>query len=285
MPTRSLSALESTIRELIAAFPGQCTLALADLTTNEHFRVDEHDEMPSESVIKVLVLASLYRAQAEGRLSLDDRIATEERHKIFGTGVLQHLSPGVEMSVRDASVLMIIISDNPAFELCLDAVDGIDHVNDTATTLGMNATRMKRRLTDASNDPDGRAFAVTTAADFCLLMQKIARGEVISPEASAGMLAILKLQQSRDKLPRDLPWIELGLIPPGPHENWVASKDGINMYRGVRNDAAIFHRGAREVAVAAFSELGQTGVPGEHPGNALLARIGRLIWDWMGETP
>lgn len=282
MSTSALASLESRIREQIAAYPGQCTLALTDIHTGDHFGIDERAEMPSESVIKVLVLAALYRAQSEGRLSLDDRIATEERHRIFGTGVLQHLSPGVEMSVRDAAVLMIIISDNPAFELCLDALGGIDYVNDTAATLGMTATRMKRRLTDRSKDPDGRAFVVTTAADFCLLMQKIAYGEVVSPEASGEMLAILKLQQSRDKLPRDLPWIELGLIPPGPHENWVASKDGINMYRGVRNDAAIFHRGPREVAVAAFTELGQTGVPGEHPGNALLARIGRAIWDHLG---
>lgn len=277
----ALSTLESRIREQIAAYPGQCTLALTDIHTGDHFGIDEHAEMPSESVIKVLVLTSLYRAQLEGRLSLDDRVTTEDRHKIFGTGVLQYLSPGVEMSVRDAAVLMIIISDNPAFELCLDALGGIAYVNDTAAALGLASTRMKRRLTDPSNDPDGRAFAVTTAADLCLLMEKLARGDLISPDASADMLAILKLQQSRDKLPRDLPWVELGILPPGPHENWVASKDGINMYRGVRNDAAIFHRGAREIAVAAFSELGQTGVSGEHPGNALLAHIGLAIWNWI----
>jgi hypothetical protein len=55
------------------------------------------------------------------------------------------------------------------------------------------------------------------------------------------------------------------------------------MYRGVRNEAAVFHRGSRETAVAAFTELGQTGVADEHPGNNLLARIGRLTWDWMGD--
>jgi beta-lactamase class A len=284
MPPNPLSTLESTIRDLISAYPGRCTLALTDVHTGDHFGIDEHAEMPSESVIKVLVLAALYRSQSEGRLTLDDRIATEDRHRIFGTGVLQHLSPGIDMSVRDAAVLMIIISDNPAFELCLDVLGGIDYVNDTAATLGMTETRMKRRLTDRSTDPDGRSFVATTAADFCLLMQNIARGEVVSPDASADMLAILKLQQSRDKLTRDLPWIEFGFIPPGPHENWIASKDGINMYRGVRNDAAIFHRGNHEVAVAAFTELGETGVPGEHPGNALLARIGLAIWNWMGET-
>jgi beta-lactamase class A len=283
MPDRALADLESTIRGLIAAYPGQCTIALTDQNTGDHFGIGERAEMPSESVIKVLVLAALYRAQEDGRLSLDDRTATEERHNIFGTGVLQYLSPGVEMSVRDAAVLMIIISDNPAFELCLDAVGGIDYVNDTAATLGMTANCMKRRLTDPSTDPDGRSFAVTSAADFCLLMRKIARGELVSPEASDDMLAILKLQQSRDKLARDLPWVELGIIPPGPHENWIASKDGINIYRGVRNDVAIFHRGNHEVAVAAFTELGETGVTGDHPGNVLLGRIGLAIWDWTGE--
>lgn len=279
-----LTTLESAIHGLITAYPGQCTLALTDVHTGDHFGIDESAAMPSESVVKVLVLAALHRAQSEGRLSLDDRITTEERHNIFGTGVLQHLSPGIEMSVRDAAVLMIIISDNPAFELCLDALGGIDYVNATATALGMTSTQMRRRLTSPSTDPDGRSFAVTTAADFCLLMQKIALGKAVSSGASSEMLAILKLQQSRDKLPRDLPWVELGIIPPGPHENWVASKDGINVYKGVRNDTAIFHRGTREVAVAAFTELGQTGIPGEHPGNALLGRIGLAIWEWMDET-
>jgi beta-lactamase class A len=163
MTPDSITALERRIRELVADFPGLCTVALTDLGTEAHLGIDEQSEMPSESVIKVLVLATIFRAQMERRLSFDDRVSVAQHHQIFGTGVLQYLSPGVEMSVRDAAILMIIISDNPAFELCLDALGGIDYVNETALMLGMEGTRLKRRLTDRSTDPDGRGFAVTTA--------------------------------------------------------------------------------------------------------------------------
>lgn len=275
--------LEPTIRGLVSDFPGHCTIALTDLQTGVRFGIDESTEMAAASVIKLPVFASLYRALAEGRLSLGDRVSTQDRHRVFGTGVLQHLSPGVEMSLRDAAVLMIIISDNPAFELCLEAVGGIDYVNETAPMLGMPNTTLKISLTQPATNPDGRSFAASTAADTCRFLEALARSELISPEASADMLAILKQQQSRDKLSRDLPWTEVLTLPPGPYQSWVASKDGIHAFRGVRNDTAIFHRSDREVAIAVFTELGETGVPGDHPGNALLGRMGRAVWDWLGE--
>lgn len=285
MPSSPLASLESTVRDLIATYPGLCTLALTNVHTGDHFGVDEDAEMSAASVIKLPVLASLYRAQSEGKLSLADRVSTQAHHRVFGTGVLQHLSPGVEMSLRDAAVLMIIISDNAALELCVDAVGGTDYVNETARSLDMPNTALKISLTEPVNNPDGRNFAVTTAAETCLFLARLARGQLMSPDASSDMLVILKLQQSRDKLARDLPFTEIFTLPPGPAEAWVASKDGINSFRGVRNDAAIFHRASREIAVAAFTELGQTGVTSDHPANALLARIGLSIWDWMDGTP
>jgi hypothetical protein len=94
---------------------------------------------------------------------------------------------------------------------------------------------------------------------------------------------MLRCQQSHNKLARYLAWSEVGAPPGDPTENWIASKDGVNAYRDVRNDAAILCRDGHVVAVAAFTELGDHAVTGEHPGDVLLGRIGAAIWDWLGE--
>ena len=45
----------------------------------------------------------------------------------------------------------------------------------------------------------------TTAEDMALLLEKIYHGELVSPEASAQMLEILKRQKVNDRLPKGLP--------------------------------------------------------------------------------
>lgn len=281
---RLMQSLQLTLRDLVDGFPGHCALALTDVGTGEYAGIDEEVAMAAASVIKVPVLAALFRAEGQGRLSLEGRVTPGPRQEIEGSGVVRYLSPDIEMTLRDAAILMTIVSDNPAFEMCLDALGGVGPVNEISRELGLANTLLRRRLTEKAPTPDGREFAVTTAADMCRLFAMVARSEVISRAASRDMLGMLRCQQSHNKLARYLAWSELGAPPGDPKRNWIASKDGVNAYHGVRNDAAIVCRDGRLVAVAAFTEFGDHAVTGEHPGDVLLGRIGEAIWDWLGEN-
>ena len=103
-----LDALEEGLLRIGSAYSGNWTYALTDLSSGEKIGHREDDVMPTASLIKVPVLVALYRAVHEGRLSLTDGIRYGDEHRCLGSGVLSRMTPGVEMTVRDAAVLMKI---------------------------------------------------------------------------------------------------------------------------------------------------------------------------------
>ena len=266
------------LQRLAEDFAGKLTLALTDLTTGEHIGIGEDEPMPAASVIKLPILVTLYQAVDARSLKLNDRLRYDERHRSPGTGLLKDLDCGVEMSVRDAAELMITVSDNAAFNMIVDHLGGVDPVNAAFLALGLQITTLKSRVEVSAPSPDGREFALTTASEIRALLEKIARREMISPEACDDMVGILRRQRGRDKLSRSLPWNALNILP-NPRDNWVASKDGVNIFNAVLNDAAIMHGPRGEVAIAAFTECkGRVSMDPNHEGSTLLGQLGELAW-------
>ncbi len=270
-----MDSLEHAIRDVAAGFSGTMTLALRSPGGETRIDIDAERSVPTASVIKLPILVALHRAAAAGLLSFDDRLQFGAQHDVFGSGVLHQLTHGVEMSLRDAATLMIIISDNVATNMCLEAVGGFENVNETMRTLGLEHTTMFMRLGDTHRGLDGRNHYVTSADDIARLLAMLARREVVSPDASDQTLRLLRRQQKRDKLSRELPWNELNMLP-DPRNNWVAEKGGTYI-GGVRNDAALMHGLGGQVAIAAFCNGGDDA-SGREACDAL-GRIGRLAWD------
>jgi len=268
--------LEGRLRGISDAYSAHCTWALTDLTSGEHIGHDEDVAMPTASLIKVPVLVSLYQAVADGRVSLADRLKYGPEHRCLGSGVLARLDYGVDLSVRDAAVLMMIISDNSATNICIDLA-GIDFVNEMALRLGLQTTRLFLRLGDAAAGLDARKMSVSSAGDIAALMTMIARHECVSPEASEDMLRIMRRSDYRHELSRELPWNEMNMLG-DPKQAWVAEKGG-SFLNGVRTGGAVFKGPRGSFAMAAFCE-GSTG-PGtgrESEGNVTLGRLGKAAW-------
>jgi beta-lactamase class A len=279
MSAVSISDVKERVRALAEGFDGDWTLALTDLSTGERIGIREDELMPTASVIKVPILISVYRAAAEGGVSLEDRLRSGPENTVIGSGVLNKLSAGVEMSLRDAAVLMSIISDNVATNMCIDHIGGIDYVNDTMRAMGLEKTTMFTRLGDPSRGLKGRDHYVMTARETVALWEMIGGGKAVSEEASRDMLRILKRQQHREKLGRFLPWNELNTLP-DPRNNWLATKGGTYIF-GVRNDSGIMHGPRGEVAIAVFTEGGTRGSGHNADGNVLIGEIGKLVWETM----
>jgi beta-lactamase class A len=171
----SLGELLTQVREAARDFDGKWTLAATDLLTGDHVGVDEDDLMPTASVIKVPILISVYRAVSEGKVALEDRLRSGPENTVIGSGVLNKLNPGVEMSLYDAAVLMSIISDNVATNMCIDHVGGIQYVNETMRKLGLDSSEMFTRLGDPSRGLKGRDHYVMTAREAVRLWELIGR--------------------------------------------------------------------------------------------------------------
>jgi beta-lactamase class A len=278
-----LAELSAELGALSAEYSGKCTWALTDLVSGAHISHDEDDVMPTASLIKVPVLTALYQAVDDGKLSIDQRTMYQEKHRGLGSGVLSMMSPGVEMSVRDAAVLMMTISDNSATNMCVDLA-GLDAVNATMRALGLPETSLFRWLGDRSAGLDARKMSVSTASEMARLLELIARREAVSPEGCDDMLRIMRRMRERAELSHLLPWNQMNTLPE-PRQNWVAEKGGA-FINGIRTGGAIFHSDRGFFSMAVFCEGGLRG-PDNHSsdGNRLLERMGRAAWDALCAAP
>jgi beta-lactamase class A len=275
--------LEAELRAIGATYSGKWTCALTDLSTGEHIAIDEDAVMPTASLIKTPVLVALYQAVHEGKLSLSDRVRYGSEHACLGSGVLQYLDPGVELAVRDAAVLMMIISDNAATNICIDLA-GIDSVNDQMRRRGLEKTELKLRLGDPGIGMEGRNMAVSTAGEIVRLLTLIYQHECVSPEADEDMLRIMRRCQTRAELTRLLPWNELNMLPKH-RDNWVAEKGG-SFLNGVRTSGAIFHGPRTSFVMSAFCEGGLAGGTGPNAeGNELNGKLGLAAWRKLAAVP
>jgi beta-lactamase class A len=277
-PPPHVAGLASELHRIADDFGGDCTWALTDLSTGAHIARDEGRRMPSASLIKVMVLVAVYDAVERGAVRLDDRVTYGPEHFVRGSGVLARMSYGVEMSVRDAATLMMIISDNAATNMCVDLA-GLEQVNRLAEGLGLHDTRLYTRLGDPSAGMDPRKMNESSAADMTALLASIARHECVSPEASEDMLRIMRRCDYRHELSRELPWNELNMLPPDPKTSWVAEKGGA--FIGVRCGGGVFKGPRGSFAMAAFTEGGGRagGTGREAEGNVTLGRLGKAAWD------
>ncbi|MEX0684229.1 MAG: serine hydrolase [Dehalococcoidia bacterium] len=277
-----LDGLATELARIGEEYTGKWTYALTDLTSGEHIGLDEDDVMPTASLIKVPILVALYQAVQDGLTSLTDRIQFRKDQKVLGSGVLIHMTPGVDMTVRDAATLMIIISDNVATNMMIDLV-GLDHINTTMRQLGLKQTAIFQRLGDPKAGLDARKMSVSTGREMARLLELIARHEAVSAEASEDMLRIMKRQDYRHELSRNLPWNEMNRLE-NHRENWVAEKGGAFL-NGIRCSGAVFHGARGSFVMASFCEGGTGGGSGrESEGNVHTGRVGYAAWRELAAT-
>jgi beta-lactamase class A len=114
-------------------------VAVRHLGTGEEVSFNGDELFPTASVFKVPVIVELYRQIEAGKLSLDDRLVLKDSLKVPGSGILKELTEGLDVSIRDLSRLMMILSDNTATDMLVEKV-GKDNVNATMRRLGLNNT-------------------------------------------------------------------------------------------------------------------------------------------------
>lgn len=163
---------------------------------------------PTASVIKFPILVHTVLLAHEGHVSMDDVLTLRAEEIVPGSGILQKLTPGLQISLRDACTMMIALSDNTATNMVLEHV-GIEAVNQRNLSLGLQNTRVFRKVycDDVPGDALNRqfGFGMTTPRDMLRLLTDVRAGMVGGPEPSALIREFLATQQSIDGIPRFLP--------------------------------------------------------------------------------
>ncbi len=231
---------EPTLATVVAPFlhppDGQISLVVHHLQTGEQVTWQAEEPRPAASLYKLALLVAVYWEERQGHLTLAEALPDGR-------------------SVAEGLFDMITWSDNEAALALLRRL-GRARVNAFLAAQGLRQTVIAEE-------------AWTSAADVARLLVAMARGQAVDAEASAAMLALLRQQQIRDRLPRYLP-------PTVP----VAHKTGD--LPGVRHDAGLVEGPAGPYIIVVML----TDLADEEAGVEWIARLSQAVYGYFARlTP
>ena len=261
------AALHRTLDSLATAHHGVVGFTVHNIDTGERIELRGDETFPTASLIKVPVLVTLYDLVEKGDIALDDRITVLKIDKVPGSGVLQFMHDGIEITVRDAAWLMSTISDNTATNLLLDKV-AIRRVWQKMEALGLPRSKIHSksflRMTSVAMDSSVKyGLGVTTPNEMAKLFELLANGKAVSARADSAMLDILAHNTDSESMQRFVEGVS------APH------KTGAN--DNMRTECALFRLQSRVVACILTKENQDQHWLVDNEAQVTLARMGQAI--------
>jgi len=135
-------------------------------------------------------MAACFLAGQEGKLKLDRNIALKVSDKLTGSGMLRNTQAGATFTVEELIGLMIYDSDNTATNILTNML-GIDYLNRSFKTFGLQNTTLSRKIADF-NTRDKGIENYTTAEDVVLLLTRIYNRSLVDKDISERCLRLMK---------------------------------------------------------------------------------------------
>ncbi len=260
--------LHQTLDAIAASHRGVVGYTLHNLDTGERLSLRGDEKFPTASLIKVAVLVTLFDLVEKGMMSLDDRVTMSKIDKVPGSGTLQFMHDGLELTVRDAAWLMSTTSDNTGTNLILDKV-GIRRIWEKMDSLGLRQTRIHAKVFLARHTslvPDSTAkygLGVTTPNEMVRLFALMADGRAVSARADSAMLDILGHNEDYQMMQR--------------HVSGVRAPRKTGATDQVRTECALFYLQSRVAACALTRENQDRRWLIDNEAQVTLARMGQAI--------
>jgi beta-lactamase class A len=271
--------LAEAVRARIAGFQGTVSLYAKNLDTGAAFGIRETDPVRTASTIKLPIMAAVFDAAARGKARWSEPLTLTAAVKVSGSGVLgTEFSDGVQLPLSDVVHLMIVLSDNTATNMILDRFTA-DAVNEYLDRIGLKTTRSMRKVrgdgtqlkapegwSAAGKLPENQKYGigVSTPRDMVAILEKLERGELVSPEASREMLAILKRCQDNTGVRR-----RFADVP-------VANKTGA--LDALRSEVALVYAKTGRIALAITVDgMPKPDYGPDNPGSLLIADLGKML--------
>ncbi len=247
-----LQALQGNIERIARSINAKWGIYIKCLETNEEIAIDADQQMDTMSVIKIPLMVEAFRQIEAGKFKLSDRVTLRSEDKRPGTGIIRSLDDGVQLTIKDLLTLMIIVSDNTATDLMFRQVGGIEPVNALMQSYGLIQTRatgeakvwfeaLRAAPSTADFHREGKhPFGLSSPRDMGRLLERIKTGEAVSKAASEEMLAIMRGQVYRTRLPKYVTNFNI------PH------KTG-DFLPYIGNDVGIFESKQRNIIVSVFT--------------------------------
>ena len=277
------ASLDDALKARIGDFPGTVSLYAKNLDSGVSIGVHETDPVRTASTIKLPILLSVFDAVARGKAKWTEPLTVTAQEKVSGSGIIgSEISDGVQLPIRDVANLMIVLSDNTATNMILERFTA-DAVNAYLDKIEIKTTRSMRKIRGDGNQlkdaagfsaagklPENQKYGlgVSTPRDMVTILEKLERGEIVSPEASKDILAILRRCQDSAGIRRRV------------GELRVANKTGA--LDALRSDVGIVYSPRGRIAMAITVD----GIPKpnwtpDNPGLLMIADLAKILVDGL----
>jgi beta-lactamase class A len=279
----SANTLSDAIHSRIQSFQGKVSLYAKNLDTGEAVSIRESDPVRTASTIKLPIMLAVFDAVARGKAKWTEPLTVTAVEKVSGSGVIgAEFSDGVQLPLRDVLHLMIVLSDNTATNMILERFTA-DGVNAYLDSIGIKTTRSMRKILGAGNKaaaghsaagklPENQKYGlgVSTPRDMVTILEKLERGEAVSPEASKEMLAVMRRCQDNTGVRR-----RLAGVP-------IADKTGA--LDALRADVALVYSAGGRVAMAiTVDDMPKPDWSPENPGSILISDLAKMLVDGLAK--
>jgi beta-lactamase class A len=282
LATLSADSLSDSLRARIAEFPGVVSLYAKNLDSGVATAIRETDPVRTASTIKLPILLSVFDAVARGQAKWTDPLTVTAAEKVSGSGIIaSELSDGVQLPLRDAANLMMVLSDNTATNLILERF-GADSVNAYLDKIGLKSTRSMRKILGAGAERRGVSEAgklpenakygigVSTPRDMVAILEKLERGEIVSPDASKQILEIMRRCQDGNGIRRRFSGTKI--------VNKTGALDALRSDVGI-----VYSKGGRIAMAITVDGIPKPDWSPENPGLLMIADLAKLLVDGLAK--
>ena len=222
----NLQAIRAIAEQYQAKATGVLGVAFTDLKTGESFTINGDRELPTASTFKVFLLAEFLRQCESSKYNLMDRHELKAEFVSPGSGILDEIQPGLNLTLLDYARLMMMLSDNTATDY-LYHLTGRDNIRKNVIEgFGLDKTKCdypckelikiyydpSKKLPGESrwlNTEDFRCTSAkndsTSPEDMEKVLHMVYDKTLFSPWVSEQMVDIMKRCQTNSRIPKYLP--------------------------------------------------------------------------------
>ncbi len=270
------TAVDQRVRAEVAQFKGKVSLFAKNLDTGVVYELGGDDRVPTASTIKIVIMVEAFARVAEGKAKWNDELVLTKEKKVGGSGILQEFADGLRLTFRDGVSLMMILSDNTATNLVIDVLT-TDAINARMESIGLKETRLMRRVFGGGESAEGKkeenkrfGLGRTTPREMVTLLEKLERGEVVSPAASKEMLELMKREQGTNGI-----WRQQWRVPKATKSGAL---DALRSSLGI-----IYHPRGRIALAITCNEMPEANWTVDNPALLLMSRLSEILVDELGK--
>ena len=144
------------------------------------------------STFKLLLAAAVLRRVDVGTLTLDHKLTLRPEDMLPHAPVTSARLAKASMSVRDLCAATVNVSDNPAANILLAAIDGPSGLTQFLRGIGDRVTRLDRTELELNSNLPGDPRDTTSPQAMAHSMEKVLLGDVLTTQSRLQLIAWLR---------------------------------------------------------------------------------------------